>query len=99
MHYAEKNARIKSMLRPVAPQHDLGALPGTVPADSEWSEGVAPLARRASNGLPVGSAEAAAAVRKLQEKREDDVSPSEMLGLEAIILPKIRRLARPNLAS
>ena len=93
MDHAEKVARVKSMLRQVAPQHDLEALHAAFPFDDEWTESLAPFVRRAATALPVGSAEAVQGVRKLKENRDGDLSPSELFGLEAIILPKIRPVA------
>jgi V8-like Glu-specific endopeptidase len=92
MNHAEKVARIKSMLLQVAPHHDLEALPGAVQPDIEFTEGLA-QGPRAASALPAGAAEAGEAVRKLKENREGDISPLEAMGIEAIILPKIRPVA------
>ena len=93
MDHAEKLARIKTMLRQVAPHHDLESLQGTALPDNESTESAASFTRRTSTSVPVGAAQAVEGVRKLKEDRDRDVSPSELLALEAIILPKMRPVA------
>jgi endonuclease G len=85
MEKAEKFVRLKRLLTQIAPGNSIEAVsrPDTEAIDREGFESL-------------GSGNVAAAetgLQKLAEDRVEEITPSEMLGLEAIVLPRNRPVA------
>lgn len=88
MEHKDKIARLKQMLAQVAPEGRLEAVAPVEAAQPSVLEGV-------EGQGPPGPTEQQASVatsglRKLQEGRDDSIDLEELLGLEAIILPRER---------
>jgi endonuclease G len=83
MDQSEKIARLRSMLRQVAPGNQL--------------EAIAAGYKRPDEGLEAKElqdvVDARGGLEKLMDHRDDDVTPGEIMGLEAIVLPKLRPVA------
>jgi hypothetical protein len=96
MQQLERINRLRSMLKQVAPDHDLEAL--SVPDDGQvqTTESYERPAAAAPGVVTPGAAaaftpvHAASGLRKLQEGRDGDLSIEEMLGVEAIVLARDR---------
>jgi len=85
MEKVEKFVRLKSLLTQIAPGNALKAvsLPNAKTVDREGFESVG----------PGNIATAESALQKLVEDRVQEITPSEMFGLEAIVLPRNRPVA------
>jgi endonuclease G len=85
MEKAEKFLRLKTLLTQIAPGNAIEAVsrPSAETIDREGFESLGP-----GN---VGSAESG--LQKLAENRVQEITPSEMFGLEAIVLPRNRPVA------
>jgi len=91
MNHMERVSRVRAMLRQVAPGDDLDAL--SIPAPDQG--GQLQVLDMAGNHRPAaqpraGYNEALEGLRKLKEQRDDQVSPDELFGMEAIVLPHDR---------
>jgi endonuclease G, mitochondrial len=85
MQRAEKLARLKKMLTQIAPGNALEALP---------RPGAEAIERGGFESLGPGNAAALeSGLQKLAEDRSKEITPSEILGLEAIVLPRNRPVA------
>ena len=85
MEKAEKFVRLKRLLTQIAPENSIESVsrPGAEATDREGFESLGP-----NN---VGAAESG--LQKLAEDRVQEITPSEMFGLEAIVLPRNRPVA------
>jgi endonuclease G, mitochondrial len=85
MEKAEKIVRLKRLLTQIAPGNSIESVsrPGAEATDREGFESLGP-----NN---VGAAESG--LQKLAEDRVQEITPSEMFGLEAIVLPRNRPVA------
>lgn len=85
MEKAEKFVRLKNLLTQIAPGNSIEAVsrPDAEATDREGFESLAPNT--------VGAAESG--LQKLAEDRVQDITPNEMFGLEAIVLPRNRPVA------
>jgi len=85
MEKAEKFVRLKRLLTQIAPGNSIESVsrPGAEATDREGFESLGP-----NN---VGAAESG--LQKLAEDRVQEITPSEMFGLEAIVLPRNRPVA------
>jgi endonuclease G, mitochondrial len=99
MERTEKFARLKKMLTQIAPGNALEALPRPGPEAIERALGNAvkalarPGAEAIQRGRPLGPEVVAAVelgLQKLAEDRFQEITPGEMFGLEAIVLPRNR---------
>ncbi|HEV2717674.1 MAG TPA: hypothetical protein VGU64_20570, partial [Terriglobales bacterium] len=80
-----KFARLKKMLTQIAPGNALEALPR--PSDEA-------IERGGFESLGPGNAAAVeSGLQKLAEDRSQEITPSEIFGLEAIVLPRNRPVA------
>ena len=82
MQNAEKFVRLKGLLTQIAPGNAIEAvsLPGAEAIDRAGFESLG----------PGNVAAAESGLKKLAEDRIQEITPSEMFGLEAIVLPKNR---------
>jgi endonuclease G len=85
MEKAEKFVRLKRLLTQIAPGNSIEAV-SRPDADAIDREGFESLG-------PGNVAAAEAGLQKLAEDRVQEITPSEMLGLEAIVLPRNRPVA------
>ena len=85
MEKAEKVVRLKRLLTQIAPGNSIEAV-SRPDADAIDREGFESLG-------PGNVAAAEAGLQKLAEDRVQEITPSEMLGLEAIVLPRNRPVA------
>jgi endonuclease G len=85
MEKVEKFARLKKLLTQIAPGNAIEAVsrPGAEAIDRDGFESVG----------PGNTAAAESGLQKLAEDRVQEITPSEMFGLEAIVLPKNRPVA------
>jgi endonuclease G, mitochondrial len=85
MEKAEKFLRLKRLLTQIAPGNAIEAIsrPGTEASDREGFESLG----------PGNVAAAESGLQKLAEDRVQEITPSEMFGLEAIVLPRNRPVA------
>ena len=85
MEKTEKSARLKRLLTQIAPGNSIEAVsrPDAKAIDRDGFESLGPD--------HVGAAESG--LQKLAEDRVHDITPSEMFGLEAIVLPRNRPVA------
>jgi endonuclease G len=85
MEKAEKFLRLKRLLTQIAPGNAIEAVsrPGTEAIDREGFESLG----------PGNVAAAESGLQKLAEDRVQEITPSEMFGLEAIVLPRNRPVA------
>jgi endonuclease G len=85
MEKAEKFVRLKRLLTQIAPGNSIEAVsrPDTEAIDREGFESLG----------PGNVAAAESGLQKLAEDRVEEITPSEMLGLEAIVLPRNRPVA------
>ena len=85
MEKTEKSARLKRLLTQIAPGNSIEAVsrPDAKAIDRDGFESLGPD--------HVGAAESG--LQKLAENRVHDITPSEMFGLEAIVLPRNRPVA------
>jgi endonuclease G len=83
MEKAEKFLRLKSLLTQIAPGNSIEAVSRPEAIDREGFESLGP-----DN---VGAAESG--LQKLVEDRVQEITPNEMFGLEAIVLPRNRPVA------
>ena len=85
MEKAEKFLRLKRLLTQIAPGNAIEAVsrPGTEASDREGFESLG----------PGNVAAAESGLQKLAEDRVQEITPSEMFGLEAIVLPRNRPVA------
>ena len=85
MEKAEKFVRLKRLLTQIAPGNSIEAVsrPDTEAIDREGFESLG----------PGNVAAAESGLQKLAEDRVQEITPSEMLGLEAIVLPRNRPVA------
>lgn len=85
METAEKFVRLKKLLTQIAPGNSLEAVsrPDTEAIDRDGFESFG----------PGNVAAAESGLQKLAEDRVQEITPSEMLGLEAIVLPRNRPVA------
>lgn len=85
MEKIEKFVRIKRLLTQIAPGNSIEAVsrPDTEAIDHEGFESLG----------PGNVAAAESGLQKLAEDRFEEITPSEMLGLEAIVLPRNRPVA------
>ena len=85
MEKAEKFVRLKKLLTQIAPGNSIEAVsqPDTEAIDREGFESLG----------PGNVAAAESGLQKLAEDRIEEITPSEMLGLEAIVLPRNRPVA------
>ena len=85
MEKAEKFVRLKRLLTQIAPENSIESVsrPGAEATDREGFESLGP-----NN---VGAAKSG--LQKLAEDRVQEITPSEMFGLEAIVLPRNRPVA------
>jgi len=85
MEKTEKSARLKRLLTQIAPGNSIEAVsrPDAKAIDRDGFESLGPD--------HVGAAESG--LQKLAEGRVHDITPSEMFGLEAIVLPRNRPVA------
>ena len=85
MEKAEKFVRLKRLLTQIAPGNSIEAVsrPGAEAIDREGFESLGP------NNV----AAAESGLQKLAEDRVQEITPSEMFGLEAIVLPRNRPVA------
>src|SRR5262245_43990563 len=81
MEKAEKFVRLKQLLTQIAPGHSIEAVsrPDVEEIDREGFE---------SLGSDIGATESG--LQKLAENRVQEITPNEMFGLEAIVLPRNR---------
>lgn len=85
MTRAEKVARLKAMLRQMSDETAVETLP-----DQESPPTAAGLESMPAGGAIPDPDEAKEGVRKLQDDRDDDVTDTELLGLEAIVMKQGR---------
>lgn len=87
MNHMERVNRVRSMLRQVSPGDDLESVPIPTPEQVSAVEslGIPDLPPTVS-GIRFGYDDAIEGVRKLKEHRDSEVSPAELLGVEAIVL-------------
>lgn len=87
MHHMERVSRVRSMLRQVSPGDDLESVPIPTPEQVSANEslGLFDLPPTVA-GIRFGYHEAVEGVRKLREQRDSEISPAELLGIEAIVL-------------
>ena len=85
MEKTEKFVRLKRLLTQIAPGNSIEAVsrPDTEAIDREGFESLG----------PGNVAAAESGLQKLAEDRVEEITPSEMLGLEAIVLPRNRPVA------
>ena len=85
MEKTEKSVRLKRLLTQIAPGNSIEAVsrPDAKAIDRDGFESLGPD--------HVGAAESG--LQKLAEDRVHDITPSEMFGLEAIVLPRNRQVA------
>jgi len=85
MEKAEKFVRLKRLLTQIAPGNAIEAIsrPGTEASDREGFESLG----------PGNVAAAESGLQKLAEDRVQEITPGEMFGLEAIVLPRNRPVA------
>ena len=85
MEKAEKFLRLQRLLTQIAPGNAIEAVsrPGTEASDREGFESLG----------PANVAAAESGLQKLAEDRVQEITPSEMFGLEAIVLPRNRPVA------
>lgn len=87
MNHMERVRRVRSMLRQVSPGDDIESLPIPTPEQAAATGPLeAPEATRGVAGIRLGYDEAIEGVRKLKEQRDAEVSPEELLSVEAIVL-------------
>jgi endonuclease G, mitochondrial len=87
MDQSEKIRRLRSMLIQIAPGDTLESLPRPAILDQEF---IAESVPEAVPPPPVAAADADSGFRKLLEGRDDELTPDEVFGLEAIVLPDER---------
>ena len=91
MNHMEKVSRLRSMLTQVAPHEDLESLHIPMPKGDIAIEAVGMPARQARGLSPAfGAEDAISGIKKLKENRDSEVNPTELLGLEAIVLRENR---------
>jgi len=87
MNHMERVSRVRTMLRQVSPGDDLDSL--SIPPPDQVGE-LQPLdvaGNHRPGGAPrAGYNEALEGIRKLKEQRDDQVSETELFGVEAIVL-------------
>lgn len=87
MNHMERVSRVRTMLRQVSPGDDLDSL--SIPPPDQVGE-LQPLDLAGDHrpgAVPrAGYSEALEGIRKLKEQRDDQVSPTELFGVEAIVL-------------
>lgn len=90
MHHMERVSRVRSMLRQVSPGDDLESVPIPTPEQVSANESLdvpgVPDASMPVGGIRFDYHDALEGVRKLKERRDSEVSPAELLGVEAIVL-------------
>jgi endonuclease G, mitochondrial len=79
MTHTEKLARLKAMLKQVTPGQDLEGVAKKIPPPAKLGQEAAETGATARSGLD-----------KLAKNQDAKVSPDELRGVEAIILPKLR---------
>ncbi|HKB06092.1 MAG TPA: DNA/RNA non-specific endonuclease [Gemmataceae bacterium] len=82
MTHDEKLARLKAMLKKVTPGEDLEGVVKKIPAPGKLGQEAAEASSTARSGLD-----------KLAKNQDTKVSPDELRGMEAIILPRLRPVA------
>jgi len=86
LNHTERVSRLRAMLRQVSPGDDLDSLP--IPPPDQLGE-LQPLdtGDHRPGAVPqFGYNDALEGIRKLKEQRDDQVSPAELFGVEAIVL-------------
>lgn len=87
LSHMERVGRVRTMLRQVSPGDDLDSLPIPPP---EQAGDIKPMDvsgdHRPGAVPPFGYNDALEGIRKLKEQRDDQVSPAELFGVEAIVL-------------
>ncbi|MGX4643865.1 trypsin-like serine peptidase [Massilia sp. SYSU DXS3249] len=87
MHHMERVGRVRAMLRQVSPGDDLESVPIPAPEQVSAEESLGPSdPARTVRGIRFGYQDAVEGVRKLREQRDSEISPAELLGVEAIVL-------------
>src|SRR5262245_66394760 len=82
MTHDEKLARLKAMLKKVTPGEDLEGVVKKIPAPGKLGQEAAEASSTARSGLD-----------KLAKNQDTKVSPDELRGMEAIMLPRLRPVA------
>lgn len=88
LNHTERLSRVRAMLRQLSPGDDLDSLP--IPP-SDWTGQLQPFDAASGDHRPgaapqFGYNDALEGIRKLKEQRDDQVSPAELFGVEAIVL-------------
>ena len=91
MNHMERVSRLRTMLRQVSPGDDLDALPIPPPEEVAAFQLLEVAGDHRPRTAPeFGYQDALEGIRKLKEKRDDQVSPAELFGVEAIVLARDR---------
>lgn len=94
MNHMERVSRLRAMLRQVSPGDDLDSLPIPQPEEVEELKPLDVAGDHRPRAAPqFGYQDALEGIRKLKEKRDDQVSPAELYGVEAIVLAHDRPAA------
>lgn len=94
MNHMERVSRLRTMLRQVSPGDDLDSLPIPQPEEVEELKPLDVAGDHRPRAVPqFGYQDALEGIRKLKEKRDDQVSPAELYGVEAIVLAHDRPAA------
>ena len=87
MNHMERVSRVRTMLRQVSPGDDLDSLPIPPPDRAGDLQPMSAAGDHRPSAVPqFGYNDAVEGIRKLKEQRDDQVSPAELFGVEAIVL-------------
>jgi len=86
LSHMERVSRVRTMLRQLSPGDDLDSLPIPPPAQAGDMQPLDTGDHRPGAVPQFGYHDALEGMRKLKEQRDDQVSPAELFGVEAIVL-------------